>query len=56
MKRNVKLEAWYNTSIWYLTPSLLFSTYTNVRGKVYEIELSLLCVTVLLSSKPKQPK
>jgi hypothetical protein len=56
MKRNIKLDAWYNLQAWYIIPSVLFSRYQTLDGRVYEIELSFLCVTVLLSSKPKQLK
>lgn len=56
MKRNIKLDAWYNLQAWYLIPSVLFNRYPRFDGIVYDIELSFLCITVLLSSKPKQLK
>ena len=56
MKRNIKLDAWYNLQAWYLIPSVMFNRYPRFDGRVYDIELSFLCITVLLSSKPKQLK
>lgn len=56
MKRNIKLDAWYYLQMWHLIPSVLISRYKSSYGNVFELELSFLCITVLLSSKPKQLK
>jgi hypothetical protein len=56
MKRNVVLDAWYSSTTWHLIPNLVLHSYKGKIGRVTELEFNILCVTVLLTSKPKQLK
>lgn len=56
MRKIIDVEGWYNLSSWSVLPTVIVSRYRSGHGMVSDMEVLFLCVTIRISSKPKQLK